>query len=359
MPSKINTITIVIPAFRSTGPIRGAVAIANGLSDHYRVEIVALKGCLVRKELLGLRDSVTLTDFRMHKWPRKYSLLKQRMVPGTALLSLCFAADFIVSLLPGRVPKLTSVRGNLEENYIHDYGPFKGKILSFIHYRLLSRFSLVLAMSDFMLAHLKELGIPRLQTIYNFVDEGFLEKERMRNPRKDVTFFFLGNLNTRKKPELLLRVFERLRRRNPEIRLSYFGDGPLMTRLRSLTAKHALQNAVSIPGHVDHPYQEIQRAKINVLPSLSEGVSRSILESLHFGIPCVLREGEAASELIVDQVNGALFKTDEELEGVLEKVLENYEAMTAGKASLIPEKFRMEFNITKLRKLLESLEVAP
>ena len=53
-----------------------------------------------------------------------------------------------------------------------------------------------------------------------------------------------------------------------------------------------------------------------VLPSFSEGVSRSALEALFLGVPCVLRDVDGASELIHDGINGYLFNENSELHSI-------------------------------------------
>ena len=57
------------------------------------------------------------------------------------------------------------------------------------------------------------------------------------------------------------------------------------------------------------------------LPSYSEGMSRAVLEALSLGIPCVLRNVKANSELIKDKENGILFNNTTDLYVSLNKAL--------------------------------------
>jgi len=58
-----------------------------------------------------------------------------------------------------------------------------------------------------------------------------------------------------------------------------------------------------------------------VLPSLSEGTPRAVMEALYLGTPCVMRSLVTNDNLVVDGVNGYLFDNDEDLEAVIVKAL--------------------------------------
>jgi len=83
-----------------------------------------------------------------------------------------------------------------------------------------------------------------------------------------------------------------------------------------------------------------------LLPSESEGVSRSCMEALFFDIPCIMRDSGGNNELIQQGINGCLFKSDNEL---IESMYEVTEMISAGhlKGPLLPEKFRQDYNIRR------------
>ena len=90
-----------------------------------------------------------------------------------------------------------------------------------------------------------------------------------------------------------------------------------------------------------------------VLPSLSEGVSRSALEALYLGVPCVLRDVDGSSELIQEGINGYLFSENSELPNAMMRAVElsrNRNELV----SLLPEKFRQKRAARQYLDLLES-----
>ena len=197
---KIKKLIIIIPQFCPAGPIRGAIAISNGLSKYFEITLVALKGVRIDRDKLGLAPEIKLLDYSHLNWFKKYSSLKKLIKLDAVFFSICFYADFINSLLPRNVKKMTSIRGNLFQNYSHDYGFIKGRALACFHYLICYRLNLVIAMSDFMKNDLRKWKYKWVETVYNFVDENFLKKEFNCELKKSYDIVFVGNLNSRKKP---------------------------------------------------------------------------------------------------------------------------------------------------------------
>ena len=83
----------------------------------------------------------------------------------------------------------------------------------------------------------------------------------------------------------------------------------------------------------------MKNANIFVLPSLSEGISRASLESLFIGLPCVLRDIDSNSDLIKSNINGFLFKRDNELYSTLIKAIK-FIHINQNKISL-PDNYRL------------------
>lgn len=352
---KIEKVVLIVPSFCAAGPIRGAVAIANGLCPKYQVTLIALKGVNIASSQLGLNNAVSLEDWRGKSWLEKYKALKSKYSPNTTFFSLCFSADIITGLLPKSFFKLTSIRADLSRNYSYDYGRVAGPFLASFHYHWSKKFNFVLAISDHMIEHLKDKNIQNVDTVYNFIDEKFLSKERSQKIEKKYTFVFIGGLNNRKKPLLLASAFKKMLTHRPGLSLCFIGDGPLRGELEKFIHENNLTSHITLKGHLSAPYSVIQEAMISVLPSTSEGVSRAILESLYLGVPCILRKREAAPE-IINNANGVLFDTDDDLLYAMTSFLERYESADFNQRNLVPEKFGMNFNIGKLESLFLKLE---
>ncbi len=84
------------------------------------------------------------------------------------------------------------------------------------------------------------------------------------------------------------------------------GDGPLRTELESLAASSGLAERVNFLGYVsDHRLEEVYRdADVLVIPSFGEGFGIVFLEAWKHGLPVVVGNRDASSEVVTDGWNG-------------------------------------------------------
>jgi glycosyltransferase involved in cell wall biosynthesis len=99
---------------------------------------------------------------------------------------------------------------------------------------------------------------------------------------------YTGRLARKKNLELLLEAWEEVVARLPGARLTLVGDGgdyePVEERLRATVASRpALHETVAFSGWVDDVGPYLQGADVYVFPSLSEGLSNSLLEACAWG----------------------------------------------------------------------------
>ncbi|MCP5463725.1 MAG: glycosyltransferase [Deltaproteobacteria bacterium] len=358
----MQKIILLIPALDDTGPIKGAVALANALthyfSDRYLVSVITLKG--KNKNKIQINSNIDLVDLKsMGSFYEKRKFLLRKLQAETKPLivfSFCFSADLMNAVLVGVSKRWSSVRANNLINYQFTYGKLFGLILAKIHYMLLMNFDKVFAISEFMKNFLeKEYKFSNISLLFNFIDELALEIKRMPVPNtigETFHFVFMGSLCKRKRPELLLTSFVLLKKKLPEMemRLTFIGDGPLKHHLSQTIEKEGIQGCVELKGHLTDPYKTLQNADIFVLPSESEGVPRAALEALFFGLPCIMRNVDANSEIISDSIRGLLFERDEDLVGALLEAIEF--GFRRSEVSLIPQKYKMRRNISEIDKIL-------
>lgn len=356
----MTSLFVVVPSMQPTGPVKGAVALCNGMANHIPVTLVPLKPS--RLQVSGIDDRVQVSNLAncsgWHNKYRQYSRLlsaagnRDRIVS----LSMCLPADAFNAAFRHRAGIISSVRGNLFSNYRHDFGR-AGPVLAQAHYALLRAFDHVLAMSDAMHQQLRSLGLRNVRTIRNFVDENYLRRFRSNHPHQTTRtrLLFVGSLSSRKRPDLLIGALRGLRDKNIDCELLFVGDGPLRPSLEQQAISAGLQDRVQFRGNIDDPFDVIQSAHLAVMPSESEGISRAMLESLYFGLPCVARRVDANEELI-NSSNGICFNKDEELGDAIETAINRFVAIPTPQRTdediLIPLNFRQDANIQTMLELL-------
>jgi glycosyltransferase involved in cell wall biosynthesis len=351
---------VLAPSLHPTGPVKGAYALANALAGTRPVTLVTLKpGPGVDSPLDARVERVDLSQAGGNWWQRRdaYRALLWRAGGrrGAASISLCLSADWVNRDCRADAVICSSVRGNLPRNYRHDYGVL-GLPLAVMHLRMLAGFDHVAAMTGAMARQVARHTRRMPAVIGNCVDEAALESYRVAAAPAEHArrFVFVGSLGPRKQPLLLLGAVHALLREGERVALDIVGDGPLRAKVQAETRRLGLDSAVTLHGHLRDPLPLVARAHAFVLPSLSEGVSRAALESLHLGVPCVLRNVDGNAEIIRPGVNGALFEDDAALADAMRRAAAISATQGSARASLLPPACRQAEAARRYQSLLEA-----
>src|SRR5262249_40421636 len=110
----------------------------------------------------------------------------------------------------------------------------------------------------------------------------------------------------------LVRAFAEVVRADPglesRLRLAIVGDGPRLQELRSLARSLGVAELAWFPGALTNVPEVLRTFDVFVLPSLSEGISNTILEAMATQLPVLATAVGGNTELIEDGSNGRLFK---------------------------------------------------
>ena len=119
---------------------------------------------------------------------------------------------------------------------------------------------------------------------------------------------YVGMLVPSKGIEVLLRAFDRIRQEHPGVHLVLIGSGYAEGQFRSLVNTMCLAEAVHfIPPMVQAEVASwMGKAVCLVLPSLSEGLGRVVLEAMACGRPVVATHVGGIPELVLDGITGIL-----------------------------------------------------
>lgn len=163
----------------------------------------------------------------------------------------------------------------------------------------------------------KAVGVrpDRLSQVYNGVDDSrfSLQGETALTPWTGHEVFVFGTVGRAQavKDQLtLVRAFAALISHFPHARqnarLVIIGDGPLLPRLQELVEQASLGDLVWLPGSRDDIPALMRAMDVFVLPSLSEGISNTILEAMASGLPVVATAVGGNPELVEAGTSGAL-----------------------------------------------------
>jgi glycosyltransferase involved in cell wall biosynthesis len=172
-----------------------------------------------------------------------------------------------------------------------------------------------------------ELGIDpkKIAVIHNGIDtDVFIPK---RDTSRSRTILWIGRYTPGKGVQYLIDAFARVVQRHPQAHLLMIGDGPQMEEIQQKIQELGLSTYITQKTFV--PNEDLpalyQSSDVFVLPSLSEGIPRTILESMACGTPIVCTD----LPQLVDLVKGAGLlvptRNPEAIASAITKIFENPE----------------------------------
>lgn len=273
-------------------------------------------------------------DFRYYKKILKIIKEKKIDVVHTYFTPTCHYVNIFLTLRG--LKKLVRTGANLPlsrcdngENKSAFYVMFisaRHKILSLFVRKILCR-------SEGVLKAYQKIGISpgKLSVTSGGIDDNFYRfssKHRLEVRRRYILgpkTFVLGifcRLTPRKRINILIRMLSEWNSLNKKIKLVIAGDGPESENLRRLAQNLELNDKVAFLGaisDVSHLYSAID---VFCLPSLSEGMSNSILEAMASELPVIASDIPPNRELIDEGKGGYLisFKDAKRFHFLIEKL---------------------------------------
>jgi glycosyltransferase involved in cell wall biosynthesis len=204
--------------------------------------------------------------------------------------------------------------------------------------------------------------LEKLIVIYNGVEIKKTQNSKLKNENSKMKIVFLGRLVAQKDPMLLIKAFKKLPleiKNKTEILI--IGEGRKRKILEKFIKKNDLKNFVKILGEIEREkvFSILKNSDIFVLTSNWEGIPRSILEAMSFGLPIIASEVGGIKELINSKC-GILIKKGNinELKLALEKLLNNSSLRKKmGKNALIriQKKFSLKRMLEKTYQLYQEI----
>ena len=122
----------------------------------------------------------------------------------------------------------------------------------------------------------------------------------------DIDLIMVGRLAQVKRIDLLLRAVQRVAHRIPEVNATIVGDGELRESLEKLAAELGISDRVAFVGQQSNVQEWLQRSRVFVLTSDTEGLALSMMEAMLCGLPVVVSNVGDLGDLVDDGVNGFL-----------------------------------------------------
>jgi glycosyltransferase involved in cell wall biosynthesis len=148
-------------------------------------------------------------------------------------------------------------------------------------------------------------GVPaaKIRTIWNGIDLG---RFPFSGPRADGPIITVARLSEEKGLNTLVQAAALVVKQKPETRFEIAGQGPLFASLQKLIADLQLGDHVNLLGEVRDVPALLERARLFVLPSRTEGISLTLLEAMSKGLPVVATRVGGNPEVVEADITGLL-----------------------------------------------------
>lgn len=155
------------------------------------------------------------------------------------------------------------------------------------------------------LANMLKIDSEKISVIPNGVDTDVFRPDPNNNKRSNqsnnaITILWVGRFVRGKGVEFIIHAAKILVKEVPDLKILLVGDGPSKGKIKGLIEKFNLKKNVIIKENVpnENMPEVYQKSDIFVLPSLNEGVPKTLLEAMACGIPVVITEFSHLKELI-------------------------------------------------------------
>jgi len=149
-------------------------------------------------------------------------------------------------------------------------------------------------------------------------------------PRRGILALYVGRLDEGKKLETLLYAVKRINESGSNCYIIIVGDGPHKDKLKLVAETLGLKDTTCFAGWIPHDslWQYYEVCNFVVLPTMTEGRSRVIIEALANGRPVLASDLPQIREIIQDGYNGLLFRTEKDLVRLIIKLIQNKPLLT-------------------------------
>lgn len=210
---------------------------------------------------------------------------------------------------------------------------FVTEMIRVVGHSVASQARLVITPSVYLKTIVMKWGVSaqKVQVVYNGVAVARHREDIPDFPEGDV-ILVVARLVPWKQIDRIMHALTLVHEHYPDVRLCIVGDGPEEKNLKQLVREKGLAGAVLFMGSLSHGQVRfcMEHARMMVNDSQYEGLSHSIVEAFHAGLPVIASRAGGNPELVIDGVTGLLVDSqdDDGLAGAIMTVLNHPEYAT-------------------------------
>lgn len=157
------------------------------------------------------------------------------------------------------------------------------------------------------------LGAENIPLIHNGIDTSeFARPRAARGENAPFELVQVASFNKWKNQIFLLRAFARALEQEPDMHLTFVGDGPELAAVKSAAEKLGIRDKALFAGSSAKVAEFLRRADAFVLSSTFEGLPLAVLEAYAAGLPVISTRVGGVPDMLTDGENGLLVPSGDE-----------------------------------------------
>ena len=167
-----------------------------------------------------------------------------------------------------------------------------------------SRFDTIVTMGAKTIEFLRKKGVGAdCQVLSGGIDPA---KFATSNKKPSVDVIVTCRLAEIKRIDVFLQAVKLVIAKIPDVKAMIVGDGEMITELKQMAFDLGVSDNVEFTGHQNNIEHQLQKGRIFVLTSDSEGLSLSMMEAMMCGLPVIVSDVGDLRDLVENGINGFL-----------------------------------------------------
>lgn len=135
------------------------------------------------------------------------------------------------------------------------------------------------------------------------------KRREMGIPSDAMIIYSAGEINKNKNNKVIINALAKIG--NSNLFYVICGEGKLVNELKSLAQSSGLSERVKFLGYRTDVLEILQASDIFVMPSLREGLPRSLMEAMDAGKPCIVSNIRGNKDLVKNGIGGYLIEPND------------------------------------------------
>lgn len=136
-----------------------------------------------------------------------------------------------------------------------------------------------------------------------------IKYKRINNEK--FTIINLARVDDQKNPFAFLEFAKCIIETNPNTQFIWAGNGKHLNNIRIKIKEQGLENHIKFIGHIDCKNSLLSQADLYFSTAYYEGLPFAVIEAMSYGIPLLLSDNVGHRDLIINKMNGLLYKLDD------------------------------------------------